>query len=104
MGAPSSSGMPVSNILCCDGKTAPSDLKWRRGHRHDGLYCAIFARHSIRVLRMCLPRLHSRDQILRKQLSSINGGIDSITVDSDELARHVAQNLSALKMAGDVIL
>ncbi len=32
-----------------------------------------------------------------KRLSSIDGGIDSITVDLDELARHV----SAMKMAGD---
>jgi hypothetical protein len=94
MGAPSSSGMRVSYILCRDGKTAPSDPKQRRGHRHDGLYCAIFAHYLIRVLRMCLPRLHSRDQILGKRLSSIDGGIDSIRVDSDELARHVAQILS----------
>ncbi len=49
---------------------------------------------------MCLPRLRSMDQILWKRLSSIDGGIDSITVDSDELARHVGR--FCLKMAGDL--
>ncbi len=37
-----------------------------REHHRDGLYSAIFAHNSIKELRMCLPRLHSRDQLLSK--------------------------------------
>jgi hypothetical protein len=34
------------------------------GTHHYGLQCAISAQTFVRVLQMCLPKLHSRDRIL----------------------------------------
>jgi hypothetical protein len=36
------------------------------GNHHAGLYCAISAQTFVWVLRMCLQKLHSRDNILNE--------------------------------------
>ena len=41
---------------------------YHRGQWHDGLYCANLAQTFFKVLRMRLPKLHSRDRLLAKRL------------------------------------
>jgi hypothetical protein len=49
----------------------------------------------------CSRIQRSNAPILNKEWRLADGGIDQFSVDTDELAKHVAQNFLTLKIVGD---